>query len=178
MLACYVALFLLRKRLARGDRLQTFADIYATALRVRDMVFAACYADRPVRGWRDLPPAAERSADPDLVLKSCRFSPSRTCWNWPDSPIAWQGLKIWSPCWRQPFGGSMANCFVALGAILAIVLTHHRELFSWCGGNCRSGVSPLYTLALSQPPCQKRSAKITPRNATSPHRANQMPTKS
>jgi len=38
------------------------------------------------------------------------------------------------------------------------------------------GVGP-YTLALSQPPCQKRSAKITPRNATSPHRANQMPIK-
>jgi predicted nucleotidyltransferase len=70
VLACYVALFLLRKRLVRRDRLQTFADTYATALRVRDMVFAACYADRPERGWRDLPPAAERSPDADLVLKA------------------------------------------------------------------------------------------------------------
>ena len=69
VLACYVALFLLRKRLTRGDRLQMFADTYATALRVRDLVFAACYADQPVRGWRDLPPAAERSSDPDLILK-------------------------------------------------------------------------------------------------------------
>ena len=69
VLACYVALFLLRKRLVRRDRLQTFADTYATALRVRDMVFAACYADRSERGWRDLPPAAERSPDADLVLK-------------------------------------------------------------------------------------------------------------
>ena len=70
VLACYVALFLLRKRLVRRDRLQTFADTYATALRVRDMVFAACYADRPERGWRDLPLAAERSPDADLVLKA------------------------------------------------------------------------------------------------------------
>ena len=45
VLACYVAMFLLRKRLIRGDRLQTFADTYATALRVRDLIFAACYAD-------------------------------------------------------------------------------------------------------------------------------------
>jgi hypothetical protein len=70
VLACYVALFLLRKRLVRRDRLQTFADTYATALRVRDMVFAACYADRPERGWRDLPLAAERSPDADLILKA------------------------------------------------------------------------------------------------------------
>jgi hypothetical protein len=68
-LACYVALFLLRKRFARRDRLQIFADTYMAALRVRDLVFAACYADEPVRGWRDVPPAAERSAEPDLVLK-------------------------------------------------------------------------------------------------------------
>ena len=68
VLACYVAMFLLRKRLIRGDRLQTFADTYATALRVRDLIFAACYADRPERGWRDLPHAAERSPDRDLIL--------------------------------------------------------------------------------------------------------------
>jgi predicted nucleotidyltransferase len=69
VLACYVALFLLRKRLSRGDRLQIFADTYVTAQRVRELVFAACYADEPVRGWRDVPLAAERSADPDLILK-------------------------------------------------------------------------------------------------------------
>ncbi|MGA8821164.1 MAG: nucleotidyltransferase domain-containing protein [Xanthobacteraceae bacterium] len=68
VLACYVAMFLLRKRLIRGDRLQTFADTYATALRVRDLIFAACYADRPERGWRDVPNAAERSPDRDLIL--------------------------------------------------------------------------------------------------------------
>jgi len=67
VLACYVALFLLRKRLARKDRLQIFADSYAAALRARDLVFAACYANEPVRGWRDLPPAADRSPDPNLV---------------------------------------------------------------------------------------------------------------
>jgi hypothetical protein len=68
LLACYVAMFLLRKRLIRGDRLQTFADTYATALRVRDLIFAAYYADRPERGWRDLANAAERSPDRDLIL--------------------------------------------------------------------------------------------------------------
>ena len=68
VLACYVAMFLLRKRLIRGDRLQTFADTYATALRVRDLIFAACYADRPERGWRDVPHAAERSPGRDLIL--------------------------------------------------------------------------------------------------------------
>jgi hypothetical protein len=68
VLACYVALFLLRKRLARGDRLQTFADTYTAALRVRDLVFAASYADQPERGWRDVAPAAERSPDSNLVL--------------------------------------------------------------------------------------------------------------
>jgi hypothetical protein len=68
VLACYVAMFLLRKRLVRGDRLQTFADTYATALRVRDLIFAACYADRPERGWRDVPNAAERSGERELIL--------------------------------------------------------------------------------------------------------------
>ena len=69
VLGCYVATFLLRKRLMRRDRLQTFADTYATALRVRDLIFLACYPERSEHGWRDLPEVAERSPDPSLVLR-------------------------------------------------------------------------------------------------------------
>src|ERR1700675_4820643 len=47
----------------------------------------------------------------------------------------------------------------------------------FAGSEPKPAAAACYTLALSQPPCQKRSAKITPRNATSPHRANQMPIK-
>jgi predicted nucleotidyltransferase len=68
VLACYVATFLLRKRLIRRDRLQTFADTYATAKCVRDLIVLACYPDRREHGWHGLPKVAERSQDPALVL--------------------------------------------------------------------------------------------------------------
>lgn len=70
VLACYVATFLLRKRLIRRDRLQTFADTYATAKCVRDLVVLACYPDRREHGWHGLSKVAERSPDPALVLKA------------------------------------------------------------------------------------------------------------
>jgi hypothetical protein len=70
LLACYVAIFLLRKRIIRRDRLQIFADTYAAAQCLRDFVVLACYPDRREHGWHGLAKVAERSPDPDLVLKT------------------------------------------------------------------------------------------------------------
>ena len=67
VLACYVAAFLLRKRLMRRDRLQTFADTYATAKCLKDLLILACYPDE--FGWRGMSKVAESSPDPDLVRK-------------------------------------------------------------------------------------------------------------
>jgi predicted nucleotidyltransferase len=70
VLGCYVGMFLLRKRLLRGDRFQIFSDTYATAQCVRDFVVLACYPDRPEHGWHGLPEVIARSPDPALVLKA------------------------------------------------------------------------------------------------------------
>ena len=69
VMGCYIALFLLRKRIVRGDRLQTFADTYAAAERVRDLVYLACNPDGPEYGWRDVQRIASRSPDAALVME-------------------------------------------------------------------------------------------------------------
>jgi predicted nucleotidyltransferase len=69
VLACYLAIFLLRKRLLRGNRLQIFADTYAAALPVRDLIILTCYPDRPEHGWYGLEKVIERSSAPSLISK-------------------------------------------------------------------------------------------------------------
>jgi hypothetical protein len=67
VLACYVMLFLLRKRVVRRDQIQMFAEIYAAAACVRDLVVHVCHANRPEHGWHGLAAVGERSPDPALV---------------------------------------------------------------------------------------------------------------
>jgi hypothetical protein len=69
VLACYIAMLLLRKRLIRGDSLQSFADTYAAAQSVKDLAVLTCYPDRPEHGWHGLLEVAQRSPDPALILK-------------------------------------------------------------------------------------------------------------
>ena len=69
VLACYVEAFLLRKRLLRRDQFQTFADTYATAQCVRDLIVLACAPLREEWGWHGLKKCAECSPDPALVLR-------------------------------------------------------------------------------------------------------------
>ena len=68
-LSCYVAAFLLRKRLIRRDPLQTYGDTYATADGVRNLVVLACCPRRSEQGWRGLEKCAEGSPDPGRVMK-------------------------------------------------------------------------------------------------------------
>jgi hypothetical protein len=70
VLACYVAIFLLRKRLLRGNRFQIFADTYAAALSVRDLIIFTCYPDRPEHGWYGLEEVTERSSAPSLISEA------------------------------------------------------------------------------------------------------------
>jgi len=65
VLSCYIAIFLLRKRLIRRDHLQTFAGTYAAAKCVRDLTVLACQV--PEHGWR-LDEAVRHSPDPALVF--------------------------------------------------------------------------------------------------------------
>jgi hypothetical protein len=69
VMGCYVALLLLRKRIVRGDRLQIFADTYAAAARVKDLVYRACSPDGMEYGWRDVERIASRSPDAALVME-------------------------------------------------------------------------------------------------------------
>jgi len=59
VLACYLTIFLLRKRLLRRDRFQTFSDTYAAALSVRDLIVRTCYPGRPEHGWYGLEKVVE-----------------------------------------------------------------------------------------------------------------------
>jgi hypothetical protein len=70
VLACYVTMVLWRKRLVRGDRVQAFAETYAAARCVRNLVFLACCPDATGYGWRDVPRAAAKSSNPALVLNA------------------------------------------------------------------------------------------------------------
>lgn len=70
ILACYVALFLLRKRLVRQNPLQVFADTYAAARCVRELIVLACHPERREHEWHGLPEVVQRSADPEKVAKT------------------------------------------------------------------------------------------------------------
>jgi len=69
-MGCYVSAYLLRKRLVRGDGVQAFADTYATARHVRDMILRSCLPNRADLGWRDIGQAAETSSDPAVILNA------------------------------------------------------------------------------------------------------------
>jgi hypothetical protein len=70
VLGCYVALFLLRKRIVRHDRLQAFADTYAAALSLRTLISLACSRELSEWGWRAVPAMAEHAPDPEMVLRT------------------------------------------------------------------------------------------------------------
>src|SRR5665213_3134475 len=62
-----------RKRLIRGDHVQAFAETYAAARCVRDLVFRACCPEATGYSWRDVPKAAANSSDPALVLNAVKI---------------------------------------------------------------------------------------------------------
>lgn len=64
LMGCYVATFLLRKRLERGQGTQTFADTYLLAQAVRDLLVVSCHPQRPEHGWHGLGEVIRRSPEP------------------------------------------------------------------------------------------------------------------
>jgi hypothetical protein len=67
VMRCYVTAFLLRKRIARGDLIQAFAESYFLAEGVRDLLVEACDPHRRDHGWHGIPDLLDRAPDRRLA---------------------------------------------------------------------------------------------------------------
>jgi predicted nucleotidyltransferase len=78
VLRCYVAAYLLHKRIRRGNQVMIFAETYGLAEAVRDYIVGCCYPNRREHGWHNLEEVVSRSPDPAqcqralLRLASCQ----------------------------------------------------------------------------------------------------------